>query len=57
MHDLHMGWFRRTRLYDRALLLKEMDLAIMREGGVNNLPRTALKNSCYIRGKQEMNLF
>lgn len=46
-----MGWFRRSRLYDRAYILKEMDLAIKREGGVHNLPTAALKKSCYIRGK------
>lgn len=43
-------WFRRSRLVDKALILKEMDLAILREGGVHNLPIEALRMSCYIRG-------
>lgn len=51
MFELHLGWFRRSRLYDKALILKEMDKAIMREGGIHNLPGEALKKACYIRGK------
>ncbi|XP_060520436.1 LETM1 domain-containing protein 1 isoform X2 [Cylas formicarius] len=56
LHDLHMGWFRRTRLSDRANILIEMDRAIMREGGVHNLPQEALRNSCYIRGLNPSNV-
>lgn len=51
MHTIHRGWFRRTRLADRAFILTEMDKAIMREGGVHNLPIDALKKCCYIRGQ------
>lgn len=51
MHDIHRGWFRRTRLADRAKILREMDKAIMREGGVHNLPIDALRHACYIRGE------
>lgn len=47
---MHAGWFRRTRLADRARVLIEMDRAIMREGGVHNLPLAALSKACYIRG-------
>lgn len=48
---MHKGWFRRARLAERAFLLREMDKAILREGGVHNLPVEALKKCCYIRGK------
>lgn len=51
MHEMHLGWFRRSRLYDRALILKEMDLAIIREGGIHNLSEDALKKCCYMRGR------
>lgn len=47
---MHAGWFRRTRLADRARVLIEMDRAIMREGGIHNLPLAALNKACYIRG-------
>ncbi|KAJ8974215.1 hypothetical protein NQ317_018138, partial [Molorchus minor] len=50
MHDVHRGWFRRTRLADKAFLLKQMDKAIMREGGVHNLPVDAMRRCCSIRG-------
>ncbi|XP_050293605.1 LETM1 domain-containing protein 1 isoform X2 [Anthonomus grandis grandis] len=50
VHGIHIGWFRRTRLADRAQILIEMDKAIMREGGVHNMPLEALKKCCYIRG-------
>nr|AEE62307.1 unknown [Dendroctonus ponderosae] len=50
VHNLHAGWFRRTRLADRAQVLIEMDKAILREGGVHNLPLNALSKACYIRG-------
>ncbi|XP_023013478.1 LETM1 domain-containing protein 1 isoform X2 [Leptinotarsa decemlineata] len=50
MHDMHTGWFRRSRLAEKAFILKEMDKAIMREGGVHNLPIEAMRKSCYIRG-------
>lgn len=50
-------WFRRSRLVDKALILKEMDLAILREGGVHNLPIEALRMSCYIRGEKFKSIF
>lgn len=56
LHNMHAGWFRRTRLADRARLLIEMDRAIMREGGVHNLPLAALSKACYIRGLNTSNL-
>lgn len=57
IHELNSGWFRRSRLYDRALLLKEMDMAIKREGGVHNLSNAALKKCCYIRGEHCLDNF
>lgn len=51
MHNTHAGWFRRTRLADRAMILIELDKAIMREGGVLNLPLEAVSKACYIRGR------
>ncbi|XP_018565096.1 LETM1 domain-containing protein 1 [Anoplophora glabripennis] len=56
MHEQHKGWFRRTRLADRAFILIQMDKAIMREGGVHNLPIDALKNACFIRGLNPTNM-
>ncbi|KAJ8922143.1 hypothetical protein NQ315_004078 [Exocentrus adspersus] len=56
IHDLHRGWFRRTRLADRAFILIQMDKAIMREGGVHNLPVDALRKACFIRGLNPANL-
>ncbi|RZB39856.1 LETM1 domain-containing protein 1, partial [Asbolus verrucosus] len=56
IHNLHTGWFRRARLAERAVILKEMDKAIMREGGVHNLPIDALKNACFIRGLNPINM-
>ncbi|XP_044752239.1 LETM1 domain-containing protein 1 [Coccinella septempunctata] len=61
-HLLHLHnmntffWFRRSRLSDKALILKEMDLAILREGGVHNLTIEALRMSCYIRGLNPTNM-
>lgn len=52
MHDMRAGFIRRrARLRYRAKLLLEMDKAIMREGGVHNLPSDALRNACFIRGR------
>ncbi|KAG5882916.1 hypothetical protein JTB14_023378 [Gonioctena quinquepunctata] len=50
LHDMHTGWFRRSRLADKAFILKEMDKAIIREGGVHNLPLEALRKACHVRG-------
>lgn len=51
MHDLRPGWFKRKRLADLALVIKAMDEAITRSGGVNNLSVDVLRNACLIRGK------
>lgn len=55
MHDLHLGWFKRTRLADRAIILQAMDQAILKEGGLNNLPVDVLRNACLIRGIYYLN--
>lgn len=55
MHDMRVGIFRRrARLRYRARILREMDRAIMREGGIHNLPTDALRKACFIRGKNEI---
>lgn len=52
MHDMRVGIFRRrARLRHRAKILREMDRAVIREGGVHNLPTDALRMACFIRGK------
>ncbi|XP_063910700.1 LETM1 domain-containing protein 1 isoform X2 [Zophobas morio] len=56
IHNLHLGWFRRARLVERAVILKEMDRAIIREGGVHNMPIEALRNACLIRGLNPANM-
>lgn len=43
-------WFRRTRLADRAKFIKEMDRAIERENGPQNLSLEHLRFACYVRG-------
>lgn len=51
MHGLGTGFFRRTaRLRKHAKILLAMDKAIIREGGVHNLPTDALRKACLLRG-------
>ncbi|CAG9864480.1 unnamed protein product [Phyllotreta striolata] len=51
LHEMTTGvFFRRVRLAERAYIIKEMDRAIAREGGVEKLPLDALRKCCYIRG-------
>lgn len=56
MHELHMGWFRRTRLGDKAIILRAMDEAIIREGGLSVLSADVLKNACLLRGLNPTNM-
>lgn len=57
MHGMRSGFFFRRRLLAyRAFILKELDKAIKREGGVNNLPLDALKKACFMRGLNPTNL-
>lgn len=46
--------FKKRKLRDRAKMLLAMDRAILREGGVHNLPLEALRNACYIRGNNKL---
>lgn len=51
MHGLRAGIFRRkARLRKHAKILLAMDRAVMREGGVHNLPIDVLRRSCLVRG-------
>lgn len=53
MHDMRVGIFRRrARLRHRAIILRAMDRAIVREGGVHNLPTDVLRKACFIRGTE-----
>ncbi|KAF5273262.1 hypothetical protein FQR65_LT04684 [Abscondita terminalis] len=55
MHEVPLGWFRRTRLGDRALLLQAMDRSIMKDG-LEKLPHDTLKTACLIRGLNPTNM-
>lgn len=50
LHGLSMGFNPTGTLYKRAFLLKEMDKAIVREGGVMKMREEEIKNACYLRG-------
>lgn len=52
LRKMHNSWyfFKRRNLRDTAIILMAMDKAIMREGGVHNMPVDSLKHACYIRG-------
>lgn len=56
MHGLRKSIFRKNKLKFRAFLLLEMDKAIVREGGVENLNMESLRNACLIRGLNGMHL-
>ncbi|XP_023301134.2 LETM1 domain-containing protein 1 [Lucilia cuprina] len=56
LHGLPRGWFKRHSLYEQAFLVHYMDLAIGREGGVHNMPLESLRNACYIRGLNPVDL-
>lgn len=56
MHGLRKNLFRTKKLKYKALLLLEMDKAIIKEGGVEELNTEALRNACTIRGLNSRNL-
>ncbi|XP_013107591.1 LETM1 domain-containing protein 1 [Stomoxys calcitrans] len=56
MHGIPRGWFKRHSLYEHAFFIHYMDLAIGREGGVHNMPLESLRNACYIRGLNPVNM-
>jgi hypothetical protein len=43
MYSMHTGLRRRHRLAERAAILREMDMAIIREGGVSKLSQEELR--------------
>ncbi|KAF5284675.1 hypothetical protein FQA39_LY16957 [Lamprigera yunnana] len=55
IHDVPLGWFRRTRLGDRAIILQAMDRSIMKEG-IDNISHDSLRNACLIRGLNPTNM-
>ncbi|XP_073974983.1 LETM1 domain-containing protein 1 [Rhodnius prolixus] len=56
MHNMHPGWRRRKRLLDRAKLIHLMDLAIVKEGGVEKLTNDEIRAACFIRGLNPTNM-
>ncbi|CAB3226235.1 unnamed protein product [Arctia plantaginis] len=50
MHGMRRTIFRTNKLKYRAFILLEMDKAIVREGGVDNLNTETLRYACHIRG-------
>lgn len=56
LHGIPRGWFKRHRLYEHSFLVHYMDQAIGREGDVHNMPLESLRNACYIRGLNPINL-
>ncbi|XP_045784992.1 LETM1 domain-containing protein 1-like [Maniola jurtina] len=56
MYGLRRSLLRRKKLKYRALLLFEMDKAIVREGGVESLSTDSLRNACQIRGLNSSHL-
>jgi hypothetical protein len=43
MHSMHSGLRRRQRLAEQAAIIHEMDMAIIREGGVSQLSQEELR--------------
>ncbi|XP_049959851.1 LETM1 domain-containing protein 1 [Schistocerca serialis cubense] len=56
MHGMHVGWRRRYRLSDRARIIHEMDMAILREGGVKAMSHDQLRWACFLRGLNPVNV-
>lgn len=56
LHGLHRGPFKKSRLVYRIQCINLMDLAIVREGGVHNMPVDALRNACFMRGLNAANM-
>ncbi|XP_071446120.1 LETM1 domain-containing protein 1 [Hetaerina americana] len=55
LHGMHMGFSRRQRLEDRALIIHEMDLAMAREG-IYSMTLDELKWACFLRGLNPTNM-
>ncbi|XP_075230377.1 LETM1 domain-containing protein 1 isoform X2 [Lycorma delicatula] len=56
LHDMHLGWRRRTRLEQRAKLIQLMDRAIVKEGGIATLSNDEIRWACSFRGLSPTNM-
>ncbi|KAG4079683.1 hypothetical protein HA402_009069 [Bradysia odoriphaga] len=56
LHGIHKGWRKCMRLAKHAFVIHHIDLAILREGGVHNLPQDVLIHACRARGLNPTNL-
>lgn len=50
IHNMQTGLRRRRRLAEQATILHEMDMAIIREGGISQLSQDDLRVACFLRG-------
>ncbi|KAE8746092.1 hypothetical protein FOCC_FOCC007216 [Frankliniella occidentalis] len=56
LHGMHSMWRRRNRLVHHASLIHEIDLAILREGGVETLTQDEMRSACFLRGLNPVNM-
>ncbi|XP_034254225.1 LETM1 domain-containing protein 1 isoform X2 [Thrips palmi] len=56
LHGMHSMWRRRKRLADHASLIHEIDLAILREGGVEVMTQDEMRSACFLRGLNPVNM-
>ncbi|KAK3912772.1 LETM1 domain-containing protein 1 [Frankliniella fusca] len=56
LHGMHSMWRRRKRLAQHASLIHEIDLAILREGGVETLNQDEMRSACFLRGLNPVNM-
>jgi len=56
MHNLHMGWRRRSRLIDHASMIQLFDKAIVTEGGVTTMNHDEVRTACFLRGLNPTNM-
>lgn len=56
MHGIRTIFFRKSKLAYRAMCIHHIDMAILREGGIQNLATDVLRHSCFMRGLNASNL-
>lgn len=56
LHGMHSMWRRRRRLADHAYLIHEIDVAIVREGGVETMSQDEMRWACFLRGLNPVNM-
>ncbi|KAL0280140.1 UNVERIFIED_CONTAM: hypothetical protein PYX00_001522 [Menopon gallinae] len=56
LHNLHRGWRRKMRLKEFAGIVKAMDSAILKEGGLETLSLSDLRRACFFRGLNPIDL-